>query len=137
MKKLLILTIAVFAFSCKQKEAEPFGKETNSEKTESVSEGIPAETQSPEQLGETIYNGKGNCAACHKANEKLIGPSLHDIAKIYKEQNGDMVAFLKGESEAIVDPSQFAVMQANITLTKTFTDEELQGLEAYINSNLK
>ena len=48
-----------------------------------------------------------------------------------------MVTFLKGESEAIVDPSQFAVMQANLTLTKTFSDKELQGLEAYIHSNLK
>jgi cytochrome c len=48
-----------------------------------------------------------------------------------------MVTFLKGESEAIVDPSQFAVMQANLALTKTFTDKELQSLEAYINSSLK
>ena len=48
-----------------------------------------------------------------------------------------MVNFLKGESEAIVDPSQFAVMQANLEITKTFTDEELKAVEAYINSNLK
>ena len=47
------------------------------------------------------------------------------------------MTFLKGESDAIVDPSQFAIMQANLELTKTFSDKELQGLEAYIHSNSK
>ncbi|OYX84492.1 MAG: cytochrome C552, partial [Flavobacteriales bacterium 32-34-25] len=74
---------------------------------------------------------------CHQVDSKTIGPSTQEIAKIYKEKNANMVTFLKGENEAIVDPSQFAVMQANLTLTKTFSDKELQGLEAYINSSLK
>ena len=135
MKKLALIAIAVIAFSCKQKEAEPFGKET--ETPEAISEGVPAETQTPEKLGETIFNGKGTCVSCHKADEKLIGPSLKDIAKIYKDKNASMVSFLKGEGEAIVDPSQFALMQPNLELTKTFSDEELKALEAYVYSNLK
>ncbi len=135
MKKVALIAVAVLAFSCKQKEAEPFGKET--ETPEVTSEGMPAETQSPEQLGETIFTGKGNCVSCHKADEKLIGPSLKDIAKIYKEKNASIVTFLKGESEAIVDPTQFALMQPNLAITKIMSDAELQGLEAYINSNLK
>ncbi len=137
MKKVILVAIVMLAFSCKQKEAEPFGKESESEKTESVSEGMPAETQSPEQLGEVIYNGKGACISCHKADEKLIGPSLHDIAKIYKDKNASIVSFLKGESDAIVDPSQFALMQPNLELTKAMTDEELNALESYIYSKLK
>lgn len=135
MKKALLIAVAVIAFSCKQKEAEPFGKET--ETPEATSEGVPAETQIPEKLGETIFNGKGTCVSCHKVDEKLIGPSLKDIAKIYKDKNASMVSFLKGEGEAIVDPSQFALMQANLELTKTFSDEELKALEAYVYSNLK
>jgi cytochrome c len=67
----------------------------------------------------------------------VIGPSIKEIAKIYKDKNGNMVGFLKGEVEAIVDPSQFAVMQANLEITKTFTEEELKAVEAYIYSNLK
>ena len=55
----------------------------------------------------------------------------------YKDKNGDMVAFLKEESEAIVDPTQYAVMKANFALTKTFSDEELKALEAYVYSHLK
>lgn len=138
MKKIIFIAIAVVAFSCKGKEEESFGKENDTEKSEAtVSEGMAAETKTPVELGESIFLGKGTCVSCHKVDEKLIGPSLQDIAKIYKEKNGSIVAFLKGESEAIVDPSQYAIMQANIALTKTFSDEELQGLEAYVNSTLK
>jgi cytochrome c len=138
MKKLLIIAIVFVAFSCKGKDEESFGKDDNTKKSEAVvSEGMQAETKTPVELGESIYLGKGTCVACHKVDEKLIGPSLQEIAKIYKEKNGSIVAFLKGESEAIVDPAQFAAMEPNLALTKTFSDEELQALEAYLNSTLK
>jgi cytochrome c len=128
MRRSLILSIlAISLFSCKKESQEPFGK--------------PAETttevQTPEVLGKEIFEGKGNCVACHQVDKKVIGPSIKEIAKIYKDKNGNMVGFLKGEVEAIVDPSQFAVMQANLEITKTFTEEELKAVEAYIYSNLK
>lgn len=138
MKKLLIIAIAFLAFSCKGKEEDSFGKEDETKKSETVvSEGMKAETKTPVELGESIYLGKGTCVACHKVDEKLIGPSLQEIAKIYKEKNGSIVAFLKGKSAAIVDPAQFAAMEPNLALTKTFSDEELQALEAYLYSTLK
>ena len=128
MKKI-ILTVAFFTLlSCKNESQEPFGKPAETTSTE---------VQTPEILGKEIFEGKGNCIACHQAEQKVIGPSIREIAKIYKEKNGNMVKFLKGESEAIVDPSQFPVMQANLAITKTFTDDELKAVEAYINSNLK
>jgi cytochrome c len=135
MKKVLIIAIAFLAFSCKKQEAEPSGKQVEPEAT--VSEGMPVEVQTPEQLGETLFKGKGACISCHKTDVKLIGPSLQDIAKIYKEKNGNIVTFLKGESEPIVDPSQYALMQPSIVLTKTMTDEELKAFEAYLYSTLK
>jgi cytochrome c len=127
MKKLTLIAIAVLAFSCKKESEEPFGKPTE---TATV-------VQTPEALGKEIFEGKGNCVACHQVDQKVIGPSIQEIAKIYKDKNGNMVDFLKGESEAIVDPSQFAVMQANLEITKTFTEDELKAVEAYMNSNLK
>ena len=48
-----------------------------------------------------------------------------------------MISFLKGEAEPLVDPSQYEVMKVNLELTKTFSDEELKALEAYIYSDLK
>jgi cytochrome c len=95
------------------------------------------EVQKTEDLGASIFNGKGACIACHKPDVKLVGPSLQDIAKIYKEKNGDMVTFLKGEGEPIVDPTQYAVMKANFAITKNFSEEELKALEAYVYSHLK
>lgn len=126
MRNLLFL-LAILAFaSCKKENQESFGK---SETT--------TEVQKPEDLGKEIFLGKGACIACHKPDVKLVGPSLQDIAKIYKEKNGDMVAFFKGDHEPIVDPVQYAIMKPNLELTKTFSDEELKALEAYVNSNLK
>ncbi len=131
MKKLAIIALAILSFSCKKESQESLGAE---EQTPAVTE---EKELTPEELGKIIFEGKGNCISCHQVDSKTIGPSTQEIAKIYKEKNANMVTFLKGENEAIVDPSQFAVMQANLTLTKTFSDKELQGLEAYINSSLK
>jgi cytochrome c len=127
MKQIALITLAVLAFSCKKESQESFGKPT-----ETVTE-----VQTPEILRKEIFEGKGNCIACHQVDKKVIGPSIQEIAKVYKDKNGDIIKFLKGESEAIVDPSQYEVMKANLEITKTFTDEELKAVEAYIYSNLK
>ncbi|TDD99701.1 c-type cytochrome [Flavobacterium cellulosilyticum] len=130
MRSLLLFIISLSLFSCKKESSESFGK------SETTTETI-AEVQKPEDLGNEIFHGKGACIACHKTDEKLVGPSLQNIASIYKEKNGDMVAFLKGEKDPIVDPEQYELMKPNLELTKTFSDEELKALEAYVNSNLK
>ena len=131
MKKIVFLLSVLIFTSCKKESSEEsFGKpETTTEAT--------TEVQKPEDLGKEIFEGKGACVACHKPDVKLVGPSLQDIAKIYKDKNGDMVSFLKGEGEPIVDPTQYEVMKPNFVLTKTFSDEELKALEAYVYSNLK
>ncbi|WP_278034433.1 c-type cytochrome [Flavobacterium nitratireducens] len=132
MKKLLLLSLILLTFACKKESQESFGNEEHQTTVATEEKEL-----APEELGKVIFESKGNCISCHKSEEKLIGPSLKEIAKIYKDKNASIVTFLKGESDAIVDPSQFAVMQANLNLTKTFSDKELEGLEAYINSHLK
>lgn len=132
MKNVLLLS-AVLAFASCKKEAT----ETVQDTTESYSEGHAAEVKTPEALGKQIFEGKGNCTSCHQLDKKVIGPSIQDIAKIYKDKKGDMVTFLKGNGEPIVDPSQFAVMQTNFPVTQAMSDEELQAIEAYMYSQLK
>jgi len=124
MKKVIVVLFAglLCLVSCKKESTESFGK---------------SEIQNPEELGAEIFHGKGACVACHKPDVKLVGPSLQDIAKIYKEKNSDMVSFLQGKTEAIVDPTQYAVMKPNIEITKNFTEEELKALEVYVLSHLK
>jgi cytochrome c len=112
--------------SCKKGSSESFGKPETT-----------VEVQNPIDLGAEIFNGKGTCVACHAPDSKLIGPSLHDIAKIYKEKNGNMIDFLKGKSYPIVDPSEYEVMKTNLELTKTFSQDELKALESYMLSFMK
>jgi len=85
------------------------------------------------ERGEQLFT-ENNCAACHKIDQKVIGPSLQEIAKIYKEQNGNMVAFLKEEAPPIVDETMYETMKINLQITKTMTEIELKSLEEYIYS---
>jgi len=128
MSKKIVFLFAVLAFlSCKKESQEPFGKPKET----------ATEAKTPEALGKEIFEGKGNCVACHQVDQKVVGPSIQEIAKIYKEKNGDIVTFLKGDSKPLVDPSQFEVMKTNFAITEEMSDEELEALEAYISSNLK
>ncbi|EKT4490795.1 c-type cytochrome [Flavobacterium psychrophilum] len=131
MKKIIIIAVATLAFSCKKESEESFGK------TEEKTETTTTEAKSPSDLGKEIFEGKGTCTTCHKPDVKTIGPSIQDIAKIYKEKNANIITFLKGKADPIVDPTQYEVMKANFALIKTFSDEELQQLEAYVYSNVK
>ncbi len=132
MKKVLFLS-AVLAFTSCKKE----GSESKDQTTETYSEGESAKAKTPEVLGKELFEGRGNCTACHQPDQKVIGPSIQEIAKIYKDKKGDMVTFLKGNADPIVDPSQFSVMQTNFAITKEMSDAELKAIETYIYSHLK
>lgn len=127
MKNLFFILPALFLISC-QKETKK--ESLYLEKT------LSAEEKQLE-LGREIFDGKGMCYSCHKPDQKVIGPSIVEIAKIYKEKNGDIKLFLKEKSEPIVDPSQYSVMKTNFAITKTFSEEELKAVEAYFYSHLK
>jgi len=80
-----------------------------------------------------LFENNG-CVACHKVDQKSIGPSLKDIAAAYKGKEDQMFKFLKGQAEAIVDPAQFAVMQTNLEITKKMSDEDVKAIVDYIMS---
>ena len=128
MKKIIALLTILLFISCKKEEQQ---KETLYPEAQKS----PAEIQL--ELGQEIFDGKGNCFACHKPDQKIIGPSIQEIATIYKEKNGDMVNFLKGKADPIVDPSQYEVMKTNFSITKNLPEEELKALEAYFFSFAK
>ena len=119
--KNIIYIIALFSIVCCNKKQET----TSNDETVFV-----ASIENGQQLFES-----NNCAACHQVAEKVVGPSLQNIAQIYKNKKGNMVAFLKGEAKPIVDPSQYESMKINLEVTKTMTNDELKALEAYIYSN--
>lgn len=123
MKRISILfLLSVVLICCKSKE----------EKTETS-----VDESAVKVSGKELFEGEGNCIACHKPDQKIIGPSLEEIAKIYKEKNGNIVLFLKEEAEPIIDPSQYEIMKTNFAITKTMSDEQLKALEDYIYSFAK
>jgi cytochrome c len=124
MKKIASILLLVFLFSCK--------KGIESKKESLYPEAASSAERIQINLGETIFNGKGNCYACHKPDQKIIGPSLQEIVKIYKEKKGNMYDFLKNDAEPIVDPTQYELMKTNLVITKAMSDEELNALVAYI-----
>jgi len=122
MKKGIFI-LAVFVFmSCKKGEDNSFDNQTF-DKKETVAD-----------LGKNLFEGEGNCIACHQADQKIIGPSLQEIAKIYKEKNASIVSFLREESEPIIDPSKYDIMKTNFAITEEMTDDQLKALEDYILS---
>ena len=88
---------------------------------------------SPETNGYNLFNDSG-CAACHLPDSKSVGPSINEIASAYSENKEGMITFLRGEGEAIVDPSQYAVMKVNLSITKEMDDKNLSDLVDYILS---
>ncbi len=87
----------------------------------------PEVKKSPEEvaltLGKEIFDGKGMCYSCHKPDQKVIGPSIAEIAKIYKEKGASITDFLTEKSGPIVDPTQYSVMKTNFAITKNLPEE--------------
>lgn len=128
MKKLLFTLSVLALVSCKKQE----------EKKELLyPEKALSAAEKQLQLGQEIFDGKGMCYSCHKPEQKIIGPSIVEIAQIYKDNGADIKLFLQEKSDPIVDPKQFPVMKTNLAITKTFSEEELKAVEAYFNSFLK
>lgn len=135
-KSVLVLgLVALFITSCGDTKKEEVKKEAEAP----VEVAKETTTKSPADyvaLGEKLFTEK-TCATCHQADMKVIGPSIKDMNKVYAEKNANMVKFLKGESEAIVDtdPGQVAIMKANIDgFLKEMSSEEIAALVAYMSS---
>lgn len=124
MKKYILIVLITTFVSCKKEAETNYGQPKHDETSIKVS-------------GEELFSGKGTCTACHLPDQKVIGPSIAEIAKIYKEKNASIVSFLKEESKPIVDPSQYEVMKTNFAITKKMSDEELKALEDYMLSFAK
>jgi len=135
-KSVLILGLVAFFFvSCGESKKEEVKKEVEAPVEAPASEKIKT-SDDYLALGKELFTSK-TCVTCHQPDVKVIGPSIKDINKKYTETNGNIVAFLKGETPAIVDtdPGQVAIMKANLDgFVKNLTSEELAALAVYMNS---
>jgi cytochrome c len=72
----------------------------------------------------------------HQAAEKVIGPSLQDIAAIYKSKMQIWLLFLK-EGRAYCRSKSVRGHENKLCDQKAMSDEELKALEAYVYSHVK
>jgi len=135
-KFALVVAASALVFACGGGETKTEEIETPTETTQEATTEVAPEASAATgdaEKGKTLFADKG-CTACHNPENKVVGPALKDIAAAYDGKSDQMVKFLKEESEAIVDPSQYAVMQASLSITKGMSSQELQDIVAYISS---
>ena len=131
LKSIVVFALAISVTNCgDKKETDKYGNEVE-ENTETTTE------TSVDPLlakGQELFEGKGTCTACHKPDAKVVGPSIKEIAKTYKEKEASIAAFINEEGEPIVDPSQYETMKTNFAITKAMSAEERKALEVYMMS---
>ncbi len=81
--------------------------------------------------GKTIFKKKG-CGACHKETVNAVGPSVKHIAEVYKGDVNKMIAYLKGEHPAIVDPKKEKMMARFLKKLHGLSEGELHALAEYL-----
>jgi cytochrome c len=123
MKIKILLFLAFVFVSCKNEPNNP-QEENQVAQVPTIEKGL-------------VLFQENNCASCHQPNQKVIGPSLQQIATLYKKENASIVSFLKEEADPIVDSNSYESMKINLQVTKMMTDEELQSLELYLLSHSK
>ena len=128
MRLFIVLIVILMLNSCNTNKKTKKGNEKG------VPERAELSHDSKIFLGNRLFSEK-TCITCHAIDNKKKGPSIVDIMHVYKENNADIVAFLKGNSKPIVDTtvSQVAIMQANIDgFLKEITDIELDAISTYM-----
>ncbi len=142
--KLFAVAGVMFMYSCggetKTEDKKTDDSKNNTEESADAGHDAAADDHASDaapaadtQKGADLFKGSG-CVACHQLDNKVVGPSLVEIAAAYDGNKDGMIAFLKEEGDAIVDPSQYAVMQANLAITKGMSDEDLGALADYLLS---
>jgi cytochrome c len=87
------------------------------------------------EKGKRLFKNNA-CVGCHQEQNKLVGPTVKNIAAIYKAKKGNLITFLQGKSKPIVDKDagQIAIMNASLGITKRMKVEDLKAISDYIMS---
>jgi len=83
--------------------------------------------------GASLFVSKG-CASCHLPRKEGMGPSLQKIAEAYADRREDLIKYLRGEGEAIVDPARAELMRIQLTMIADLPPEKISALADFILS---
>lgn len=87
MKKIVFVMAVAALFSCGNKDNKTTAT-TDADPNPATATNPPPKPLTPEQeKGETLI-AQSDCLGCHKLEEKLQGPSYHEVANKYAGQPG-------------------------------------------------
>ncbi|MFZ6013501.1 MAG: c-type cytochrome, partial [Bacteroidota bacterium] len=102
----------------------------------SFSQEIPTDAAAI-SAGEQIFNG--NCKACHRVHQKLVGPALADVYN--RAPSIDWIkAFVQNSSKVIASGDDYAVKLYNeynktqMTAFSSLKDQDIMNVLAYIKN---
>jgi cytochrome c len=85
--------------------------------------------------GVRLFRERG-CGACHDRTKDQsmlgLGPSMEQVAEAYKGHEDDIVKFLRGGCDPIVDEARFPIMHGEIVKLKDLSDSQIRALQKYI-----
>lgn len=84
--------------------------------------------------GQTTFNSL-RCGMCHKPDTGTTMPSLKDIAAAYEGNEDQLLSYLKGESESVVNPGKKGMMTGALLKTKKLEDDQRKALADFILSH--
>ena len=101
---------------------------------EASGDGIPTDEASI-SAGESLF--KGNCASCHKIDQKLVGPALQNVYDRAPSIDW-IVRFIQNSQKVISSGDEYAVNlyneynQTQMTAFPTFSRDDVMDILAYI-----
>jgi len=85
--------------------------------------------------GARLFKERG-CWACHDRTKDQsalgLGPSIEQVAEAYEGHEDEMVKFLRGGCDPIVDEARFPIMHGEIVKMKSLSDSEIRALQKYM-----
>ena len=81
--------------------------------------------------GKSLTVSKG-CTLCHHPEKQIVGPSFKNIANKYNSNASEILNFLNGNSNPIVDPEEFQYMKPVLSQLKHTSKEEKEAIAKYI-----
>ena len=73
-----------------------------------------------------------HCGGCHKADTSNAFPSLKEVAGAYQGKEAQLIKYLNGEADPIVQPAKAKIMQRYIEKTKALSDADRRALADFI-----
>ncbi|EMR02377.1 c-type cytochrome [Cesiribacter andamanensis] len=122
MKQLAFLVLSLFLISCGGNDGRQEGDRPEGIATQ------PAETDLQAQGRQLIANS--DCVACHKDNERVIGPSYTEVAQKYPN-NDSTIAYLAGK---IIQGGSGVWGSVPMTAHPQHSQEEAEQMARYILS---